>query len=398
MLEYDEILFWLAAGILLYVLAAYPLLVYLIGRLRPAPRPHDEETLPSVTVVIPARNEEAVLAGKLQNTLTIAYPSDRLEVIVASDGSTDGTVEIAQGFADGGIRVLAFPDWRGKASTLNRVIEQANGEVLCLCDANVMFRPDALRCMVRRLSDERTGAVTGDVRLASDEASFGRGESLYYRLERWLQAVESRAGSVMGVDGGMYVVRKELFRPLPADTILDDFVISMDVIRQGRRVVFEPRAVAVENGTTTACQEFHRRVRVASGAVQSLKRGQWPPWRRLMEVWQYVSHKLLRWLGPVWLLVLLVSNICLWKQGGVYQASLVGQGMFYLAAGAASLSLRFRRTTLGGIAFYFTMSHVAMGIGLVKGLFWKQRGTWKRTERATASVGHQELQLTRDPS
>ncbi|HEV3022552.1 MAG TPA: glycosyltransferase family 2 protein, partial [Pirellulales bacterium] len=317
----------------------------------------------------------------LQNCLAIEYPRERLEILVASDGSVDATCEIARRYAERGVGLLAFPRRRGKASVLNDAIAAAAGEVLCLCDANVMFRPDALRRLVGWLADERIGAACGDVRLASEESDFGQGESLYYRIERGIQLGESRIGSIMGVDGGMYVVRKHLCRPLAPDTILDDFVISMDVIRSGHRVVYDPDAVASENGTPSSGQEFRRRVRVAAGAVQSLKRGEFPPPWMPVEFWQFLSHKLLRWLEPIVLVALLAANVGLCADSMWYTWALAGQAACWLVALAGAISARFRATRLGGVAFYFALSQVAISVGLVKGVFNRQKVTWTKADR-----------------
>eukprot|EP00913_Durusdinium_trenchii_P010897 g10226.t1 len=318
------IIFWIAAAISGYLIVVYPSIVFLAARFARDDTSASTDAR-SVTLIIPARNEAAIIEAKLKNAIALDYPNELLQIILASDGSHDDTTEIAERFSDEGVQISRSAEWRGKTLTLCDAVKQANGELICLCDANVMFKPDALKRMVARFGDQRVGAVSGEVRLASHESNFGAGEDVYYQFERAVQRGESRIGSMMGVDGGMYVIRKELFQPLPPDTILDDFVISMRVIQQGYRVVYEPEAVATENGTPKAAQEFRRRIRVAAGAMQSMKRRQWPPLRRPIELWQYLSHKLLRWFGPVWLVLLLVSNVMLWNQGVLYKCSLVAQ-------------------------------------------------------------------------
>lgn len=377
--------YWSAAMLLVYTHLVYPVLIAFIGRRRPAIN-GDIAPLPMVSLLIPAYNEEKVLAEKLENALSLDYPRDRLEIVVASDGSSDRTLEIARGFAECGVRLLAFDGRRGKASVINDAIRAASAELLLLCDANVMFRPDALRRLVGWFASPRIGAVTGDVRLASHDADFGAGESRYYCVERAIQCGESRVGSVMGVDGGMYLVRKRLVPPLPPDTILDDFVVSMRVIRHGYRVVYEPTAVAHEGATTQAAQEFRRRVRLMAGAVQSWKRGDWPRWTQPIETWQYVSHKLLRWLGPLWLSLLFVASACLWSAHGWYRLSLYAQAAVYTAALAATASRSFRRMPLGGVPFFFVMSQVAMAVGLGRGLLNRQQVTWTKADRGRSSV------------
>ena len=374
------IVFWLGFAILAYAHVVYPLLFAgLIRRAKSVASPETDR--PTVTLVIPAHNEAAILRMKLDNAAAIDYPNEKLQVLVVDDGSTDETATIARGYQRSGVEVIVSAQRRGKAVAIADAVAHATGDVLCLCDANVLFEPDALGLLVGRLMEPEVGAVSGDVRLTHELSDLGCGESVYYRCERRLQVVESQRASMMGVDGGMYVLRKELFRPLPADTILDDFVISMQVIRQGYRVVYEPRAVAHEKATPNARQEWRRRVRVAAGAMQSIMRGQWPPIRRPVELWQYVSHKLLRWMTPFVLVVLAVSNIMLVSDGWFYQVSLAAQGVLYLIAACGALCVPLRATPIGGIPFYFVMSNVAMALGLAKGLFNLQPVTWQQADR-----------------
>lgn len=378
-----EITFWVGAFLFAYTHALYPALMACFGRQRPL-NLLPEADLPRLTLIIPAYNEETYLREKLENTFRIDYPRDRLEIIVASDGSSDRTISIAEEYLSKGITLLPFTERRGKASVVNDAVARASGEILCLCDANVMFHPQAIRILVSRLMESsKHGAVSGDVQLRSEESDFGEGEKVYYGIERAFQIGESNLGSLIGVDGGMYVIRKELFPILPADTILDDFVISMRVIKQSRRVVYEPSATASENGTPTSRQEFRRRVRVAAGAVQSIRRGEWPSITNPIAFWQYCSHKVLRWVGPFILLLLVITNGLLWNSGLVYQIGLVCQVSCYLLALFGWLSLDFRKTKFGGVPFYFAMSHVAIAYGLYRGLLNRQRVTWNRTERRT---------------
>ncbi|HEX6986722.1 MAG TPA: glycosyltransferase family 2 protein [Planctomycetaceae bacterium] len=381
------ILFWGAFGLLSYTHVGFPALMALVGALdRGRARGPDGGPRPKVSLIIPAYNEARIIRQKLENALAIDYPKDRLEILLGSDASTDDTNAIAEEFRSRGVRLFFFEERRGKVSMLNDLTAAATGDVFCFCDANVMFRPDALGRLVDRLRDPSVGAVTADVRLKSEDSDFGEGESLYYKVERAIQLGESRIGSVMATDGGMYVQRRELFRPLPAAALNEDFSNTMSVIRQGKRFVYEPDAVADESGTPSSGIEFRRRVRVAAGSVQSLKWGEWPPLSRPVELWQYLSHKLLRWLGPYLLVSLFAGSVLSWPQGVAYRAALLAQGAFYALAAVSALSVRVRRTPIGGIPFYFTMSHVAMPIGHVRGLLNRQKVTWNRTDRGGGSA------------
>ena len=218
-----DLVFGLSVGVavtistLVYTYLIFPMAMAIVGRRRSG-RLLRPEKLPTVSLIIPAHNEEGVIAQKIKNSQLIDYPN--LEIFVASDGSTDRTNEIVSTFG-GDVRLLDFADRRGKTSVVADAVAVSSGEILCLCDANVMFRPDALWRLVARLSSKDVGGVTGDVRLQSEQSSFGLAEALYYRLERRIHSGESNLGAVMGVDGGMYVIRRELFCELPDDTVLD---------------------------------------------------------------------------------------------------------------------------------------------------------------------------------
>ncbi len=384
------LLFCFATAVLAYVQFVYPM-VCILAALVPTRRRATISDWPCVSLIIPAFNEESVLLTKLRNALAIDYPSDRVEVLVASDGSTDGTNDIARTFTAQGVRLLDFGQRRGKASVVNDAVGASVGEIICLCDANVMFRPDALKLLVGQLADARIGASTGDVRLASGDSSFGAGERLYYRIERSMQVGESELGSLMGVDGGMYVVRKSLYKLLPPDTILDDFVIAMQVLRQGYRVVYEPKAIATENGTPLARQEFRRRVRITAGAAQSFLRGAWPSWRRPVECWQYVSHKAARWLTPVWLIAIGVASVSLARDYQEFRALLAGELLAVCVGVLAAVVPASRRIWPVAVIFYFAMSQVAMLLGFWKGLCGQQGVAWTPTARGGATPRAQPL-------
>jgi len=376
--------FWISIVLLVYVHAGYWLLLRILPGRR---RARVDQPLPAVSLIIPAHNEAQCLGAKLRNALDeIDYPGELLEVIVASDASSDATVAIARSFEPRGVRVLDFDQRRGKASVLNDAVAAASHDVLCLCDANVFFESQALRRLVARLAEQGVGAVTGDVKLGSEDSNFGRGESLYYGLERSIQADESRIGTTICVDGGMYVLRRELYGKLPSDTILDDFVTSMNVIRARQAVVYEPCAVAHEDGLPFARQEFARRIRVSAGAAQAVKRGDFPPPWRVVTFWQFASHKLLRWGGPIWLVALLISSAALSLRNDLFGLALVAQLLFYAVALAAAFSLRVRESWFGGMTFYFVMSHVAMVVGSFKGILNLQDAAWKRTERSHLEI------------
>lgn len=383
---YLFVLFWVFVLIFVYSNFLYPLVFACFGFLESHSKSSKHgsgQELQPITLLVPAYNESAVILAKLKNIDTLEYPPGMLRVIVASDGSDDGTQEIVRSYqSNRPIELLDFQERRGKASIVNDALSQCTDPWVCLCDANVMFRPDALVRLATRLQSPRVGAVTGDVRLASDESDFGRGESLYYDVERAIQKGESFIGSVMGVDGGMYLMRRELFKPVAKDTILDDFTISMTVIRQGYCIRYEPTAIANENGTPSSEIEFGRRKRVARGAIQSIFRGIYPSvFDQPVEFAQWFSHKLLRWLNPLVLMGIFLFSILLAFSNTWFQALL---GLEILAIGGAVLAWlipKLRDWPILGLIYYFGLSHWAMLIGLLQGLSGKYSAVWNRTER-----------------
>jgi len=381
-----ELAYWLTAAIvaivttLVYTYVVFPLVMASIGRRQPS-RLLRPDTFPSVTLIIPAHNEDEVIRAKISNSLELDYPN--LEIVVVSDGSTDRTVEILRTFDK--IRLLEFETQRGKTSVVADAVAASRSDLLCLCDANVMLRPDALWRLVESLTRHNAGGVTGDVRLESEKSSFGLGEMLYYQLERCIQRGESTLGAVMGVDGGMYVIRRELFCKLPADTVLDDFSTSMHVLRSGEKLLYEPTAIANENSTELAMDEFRRRVRIGVGASQVLCRGLIPRWRQPGQLILFVSHKLLRWISPWLLLGLLLTTVALsFYERFALALLLPGLSLAGIAL-IGALWPRWRRLWIVAVPFYFVLSQIALAWGMVYGLLFDSTGIWTRTARSSLS-------------
>jgi cellulose synthase/poly-beta-1,6-N-acetylglucosamine synthase-like glycosyltransferase len=385
----DDATLWIMLSIALilvvYVYAGYPFLLGLF-RLLFGQRFHQTaDAQPRVTLIIPAHNEAKVIREKLENSLRICYPFDQLEIIVASDGSEDGTNDIVLEYQSRGVKLLPFFPRGGKISVLNRAIPAASGEIVVLCDANVMFLPDALTRLVRHFADPRIGAVTGDVRIRSEDATFGESEGLYYKYERFIQLRESELGSTVTVDGGMYAIRKELFRPLPGDTILDDLIIGMNVALAGTRVLYDPSAVATENATENIRQEFRRKIRIVAGAFRELLRGHGVPSPLQPQLfWSYVSHKVLRWFVPWLLLVILSANVMLTCRATPSTPAIIlllAQLTFYGCALIGCLRPNARWPAVVGVPFYFCMVNTAAWLGSLRGITGVERVTWKKAER-----------------
>jgi cellulose synthase/poly-beta-1,6-N-acetylglucosamine synthase-like glycosyltransferase len=375
------IIFWVSLAVVLYVYFGYPLVLAAVAK-RCRPRPHDDSFLPTVSLIIAAHNEEKILPEKLANSLELDYPRQRLEIVVASDGSTDATNAIARAHADHGVVLHALPCRGGKTRALSAVIPQTHGDILVLSDANTMYQPDAIRKLVRHFVEPLVGAVSGDVRLVDAADSHAYSEGVYYRYERWLQSLESRLGAIIGADGAMYAIRRACFQPPSPDIILDDFVISMTVARLGYRVPYDPEACASEQGTLTSREEYRRKVRIVAGGVQALKRREGlPRWRQPLLLFCYVSHKLLRWLLPCFLVLMFLASAVL-AHAPLYRLIFFGQILFGMVAvgyGVGILGLRRHRWC--GIPYYFCLMNGAALLGLWKGIWGTQAVTWQRTSR-----------------
>jgi cellulose synthase/poly-beta-1,6-N-acetylglucosamine synthase-like glycosyltransferase len=357
-----RLLFWSAAGTLTYTYVLFPLLVIVRGALRP--RPHrGAEITPSVTMIIAAHNEAASIGGKLENLLSIDYPEDRLEVVIASDGSDDGTDEIVGRYGERGIRLLSLPRL-GKAAALNAAVAQAHGEILVFSDANSIYALDALRALVRPFADPEVGGVAGDQRyLAGDRAdAIAAGEERYWDFDRMLKAAESGAGNAISATGAIYAVRRSLFRPVPPG-VTDDFYTSTGVIGLGYRLVFAADAVAYEPVATTGEIEFGRKVRVMTRGLRGvlLRRSLLDPRRHGFYALQLLTHKVLRRTMAFPLLALAVTSPLLWRRGALYRAATVAQTAFY-ALGAAGILLAARplgRRRALALPAFFTLVNFA---------------------------------------
>ncbi len=378
-----QVVFALCVVVVVYVYAGFPALLWLITRGRPLvpPKPLPDADLPTVSLVIAAHNEELVIGKKIANCLMIDYPSDKLTSVFVSD-STDRTDEILRQNASKQIQVHILPTRVGKISALCKVIPHCAGSILVFSDANTYYRPDSIRKLVRFFQDPQVGVVTGDVRIEATEERFGAGEGLYYRYERGLQILESAFWSTVAVDGAMYALRHEHFRPPGVQTVGDDLVIGMNVALRGLRILYDPEAIADEPPTPSDHLEFNRKVRIVAYGIQACLFGEGIPsirhWRLF---WVFVSHKVLRWLVPLFLVLAILANLCTAVLvGNLWDVILAGQIIFY---GLALIGWRFPAVTsyIFRIPYYFSMVNLAALFGIIRGLRKKQASTWQRTDR-----------------
>jgi len=308
--------------LLFYIFVGYPLLMWLGGKLirRPVRK---QPILPTVTIIIVVRDGVRHIRAKLKNLRALDYPAEYIEIIVACDGCKDRTAALVRHSHDARVRVLEFPVSRGKALCLNDAVATARGQVLLMTDVQHKLSPLALRELVGNLGDPRVGAVSGSLELENVSSTFARGVSAYWHYEKFIRRQESRCGSAIGVCAALYAVRSELFRPLPPDTLLDDVLVPMDVAASGRRVVFEPRAIAWGETAQLPLDEQPRRLRAMVGCYQLTDVAPWLLSPTRNPLWfQFVSHKMLRLLAPWLLLSLLLSSAYLARHHLAYGAVL----------------------------------------------------------------------------
>lgn len=367
---------------LVALLFIYPFVLYpLLARLIPSRREiRDPDFTPSLAFVICALNEERVLRQKLENTFALDYPRDRLTVYLINDGSTDSTATIAQAFLPQGLVLINRPHRRGKVANLSDLIPSLPHDFVALSDANVIYDRSALRHLMARFADPQVGCVSGKVVLVETTAVLHQSEGQYYSIEWTLQQKAADLYSMCGADGAMYAFRRHLFQPLPPDTIIEDFVAPMLIVRQGYRAVFEPAALAFEQGPQSLLEEYRRKRRIAAGAAQSLLRGNGIPARhsplRFWFIW--ISHKLLRWLSPVLgLLMLLLAILAL----PALLALLILAAAAAITLLAALRWISHRQHPLLNAPFYFLFAQIAMAAGLWRGFRGRQSVLWEKANR-----------------
>ena len=371
----------LSAAVPLYVYAGYPIILWAIASIR-GPRPVAAAPIePDVTLIISAYNEEGVIGEKLENSLSLDYPRDRMEVIVVSDCSTDRTDAIVGARATDGVRLVRMPERAGKSAGLNHAVAAARGRVLVFSDANAFYRPDSIRKLVANFADAEVGCVTGESRYANpDRSSTSTQENLYWRYERWIKVWESAWGSMVGSDGAILALRRDLFEPLRA-TDLNDLVIPLRVVAGGHRVVYEPGAICDEAGMLEYEEEFRRKVRIVNRSVFALR--QFPsllnPLRATTFAFQLISHKVLRWSVGVALVAFLISSAAATAIDSRWAPLLWAQGAFYAlsAAGVLFPDLRRRAGPIATLPYYFCLVNVAALIGGARGLLGRVQVTWK---------------------
>lgn len=320
-----EIVFWLLAGLSIYSYMVFPIILVVLSKI--ADRPwKKEESEPMVSMVISAYNEEKVIAAKIENALALDYPLEKLEIMVVSDGSIDSTERIVSEFysRDHRVVLMGFPERAGKTACLNRSVPEARGDIIIFTDANSMFPPDILRKLVRNFADPQVGLVTGWTRYGNIhdvEDTTG----MYSRFEKWTKIRESMVSSCVGADGAVFAIRKELYRDLGKDDI-NDFVIPLCIVKQGKRVVLDPQVYCFEQSTNDSGKEYKRQIRITTRTLNAIRRNLQflNPFRYGSFAFFLLSHKVMRFLVPFFLIATFVSNLLLLVRSPIYLIIFLG--------------------------------------------------------------------------
>jgi biofilm PGA synthesis N-glycosyltransferase PgaC len=389
------LIFWLAVLAFFWTYFGYPLLMMLRARSAPAVQLDPISELPALTLLIPAHNEADVIQRKLDNAIALAYPASRLQILVVDDGSTDGTVELVQRYRSHGISLIQQPVRSGKMAAVNTGFALASGEIVVLSDASPSYEAHSLEVLARRFADPTIGVVVGTLAVWDAVTAVAKPAGLYWRYETALRRWESRTGSTVAVHGNMFAVRKALYKPLRVGTINDEFSIAMEVLRQGYRVVYAPDAISYDDASTSMADEFNRRARINAGRYQALFSAGYLRAPTPELTFRLFSHKLLRPLTPVLMLLILLANVALvllakpatghpgvdfiLLRGGWGWLVLAGQCALYgLALLGWWAERRGMRNRILNIIYFFVSSNLAALVGLWRWLRGSQRVTWQK--------------------
>lgn len=377
------ILFWFSLGLIGYTYFIYPLVLIFLWKFgKRSCKPIIGDSLPFVSLIVAAYNEENEIEDKILNSLALDYPRDKLEILIGSDGSNDQTNEILSRY-QGQITTQIWSERRGKISVLNDLVGMAKGEILVFTDANTKCEQTVIRYLVGRLIDTRVGCVCGKLKLEKFDKDSTEMEGVYWRYENFLKKLEGDIGILLGANGGIYAIRKELYTVLPPGIIVDDFVIPMRILEQGFRVEYEPDAIAIEKASRTIADETKRKIRIGAGDYQALCLffSMLNPIRGVPSL-VFLSHKVLRWLVPFFLIIILVCSLILGDYL-LFFFFLMCQLAFYFIAFLIYCCEKRSIKIFGGAYFiyYFVAMNCSLFVGFFRFVLGKQKVTWEKVSR-----------------
>lgn len=383
-----EFVFWLAVFLVAYSYVFYPLVLTLIARSVATKQvDYAQRSAPAVACIIAAYNEERHISARIDNVLEQTYDAGKLTLYVGSDGSRDRTSELLAKRHEDRVRTFIFERNRGKASVLNDLVAASTEPILVFSDANAMFAPDAVERLVSRFDDPAIGAVSGELKLLDSAGS--NQDSAYWRMEQFLKRNEAKIGGLLGANGAIYALRREAFKPLAPDTIIDDFCAAMIAVADGWKLVYEPRAIAIEDTPDDISDEYYRRVRIGIGNYQAffrhpefLTRTNWAT------RFAYVSHKVLRWFAPHLMIAALVASACAAQYSSLFLGLFIAQLALYGSATAVRLlELDARVPKIARMVLLLLTLNFAFLVGFMKYVSGRYSGSWRTTARGPEKPG-----------
>lgn len=388
------IVFWTSAAALFYTYAGYPLLVFFASRLFPK-KIKCASFEPAVSIIITAYNEERDIRAKLENTLQIDYPLEKLEIIVASDCSNDKTDDIAREFAARGVKLYRQIERRGKTSAQNMAVEKAMGEIVLFSDATTMYEKNVLRAMLPNFADETIGCVAGKlIYVDSSDSGVGKGAKSYWSYETFLKEAESRACSLIGASGCLYSIRKSAYQAMYPEAC-SDFLIATVMYRQGLRTVYEPQAACTEETNRHSAKEMRMRIRVISQTFTDLWRNRemMNPFKSGFYAIELFSHKVLRYAVPLFLFLLFISSAVAAVQSAFFAMAFLLQTAFYAAAlGGWFLEKNGIRLGVVAMPLYFVLANIASCIGFYKFLRGERYARWEPIRENSATINRRDTE------
>ena len=386
-----EALFWTALLLVVYTYLGYGILLTAINKMKSNNKPvlwPDTSTHATVSLIVPCFNEGDFIVEKIKNTLELDYPKDKLQIIFVTDGTNDHSLDLIKPYQDQ-LLWIHEEGRRGKAAAMNRSVAYAQGEILIFCDANTYLNKESIQRLVAPYTHPNVGAVSGEKRIIvkNEDHVSSAGEGLYWKYESWLKRNDSDFYTIVGAAGELMSYRKDLYVELPEDTILDDFIQSMQVAQRGYRVIYRPDAYAMETASANVGEEWKRKVRIAAGGWQSMGRlkSLLNPFNQPRLSFLYLSHRVFRWsIAPLSLLLLILINpILAFQHSGVYSLILIGQILFYTMAWIGYVQdQKGKKVKLAFVAYYFTMMNLAVFAGFKRFLKGSQKAAWERSQRA----------------
>lgn len=379
--NFITILLCCAVGLIFYTYVLYPIAMFLLVTFFKRPiRKNTNDYCPTVSMIISIFNEEKILPEKINNLLNIEYPIDKIEFLLGSDGSTDRTKEILRNINIPSFHIEIFQDRIGKANVLNNLAKNAKGDIIIFSDANTMYESSTVKHLVKHFADKTVGGVCGELVLTKDCGGVSEiGEISYWKYEGWLKKLESKFKTLIGATGGIYAIRKSLFKPLPIKkAVVDDFLIPLEIVRRGYRVVYEPEAKGYEKPMDTVIGEFQRKVRICASNFNSISEFV----DLLSPKFGFVafalwSHKIIRWFVPFLLMIFFLCSAYLSANSFALRLIFEFQ-IAFIVLGLTGLILETRKVSLGilGLPYYFIAMNAALFVGFIKFILGKQKPTW----------------------